>query len=214
MQHGKLVIIQLGLLCTVHRKDGVEAFGGYLCTFFFYFLFACLGHLHHVLRHAHLVALVTLRLAGKVVEDVRHVVGNVSGVFQELFRVDAPHLVIVHAFALAHGAHVVNLELQHVLVVDGIDDGIAMQRLGAVAFLVRLTSEKLCRGGKLLVLGGATGVLGKDGRTRKAEDIVFLEFLGNKLVHVAELRTVALVEYQHHILVQTVDVLSAFQQIA
>ena len=126
LQHGKLVIIQLGLLGTVHRKDGVEALGGYLRAFLFHLLLACLGHFHHILRHAHLVALATLRFAGKVVEDVCHVVGNVSVVFQQLFRVDAPYLVILYPITSAHSAHIVNLELQHVLVVDGIDDGVAM----------------------------------------------------------------------------------------
>ena len=210
----ELVVVQACLLRTVHGKDGVEALGVYLCAFLFHPLLPGLGHLLHVLRHAHAVALVALCLACKVVQNVRHIVADVSRVFQQFVRIYAPHLFIIHTLAPAHGANVVNLELQHVLVVDGIDYGVAVQGLCAVALLVGFSAKELCRGGQLLVLGGAAGILGKDGRAREAEDIVFLEFLGNELVHFAELRTVALVEYQHHILLQAIYVLASLQQVA
>ena len=45
-------------------------------------------------------------------------------------------------------------------------------------------------------------VYGKNRRTRKPEKIIFLEILRNRLVHIAELRTMALVENNNDLLIE------------
>ena len=88
------------------------------------------------------------------------------------------------------------MERQHVLIPDGIDDGVGMQRFRRLAVLVRLTAEEL---GGCRVFATRIGVDGEDGCTCESEHHVFLHPFGDEFVHVAKLRTVALVEYQHDI---------------
>jgi hypothetical protein len=82
---------------------------------------------------------------------------------------------------------VVDAKRQHVLVVDGIDDGVGVQLVA-----------KGLRGGAPQRVAGGAGVLGKDGRAGEAEQVIALEHPGDFGVHVAELAAVAFVEDHHH----------------
>ena len=57
-------------------------------------------------------------------------------------------------------------------------------------------------GGLHADVASRAGVLGKDGRTRKTKQMVFLEMVGNGFVHLAEIAAVALVEDDHHLLLK------------
>ena len=141
-----------------------------------------------------------------VFQNILHVVGNALRRVQGLVGVDAPNFFVVDVVLCLYGLNIVHLELQHILVANGVDDGIGMERTRGLALLVGFSAEGLCRGSQIGELPGS-GILGKDGRSREAEDVVFLECLGDGHMHVAELRAVALVEYHHHVAVGTLYLL-------
>ena len=91
------------------------------------------------------------------------------------------------------------METQHVLIPDGIDDGIGMQGFRGLAILVQFSTKQLGGGG---VSATCTGIHGKDGCTSESEHHILLHPLGNQFVHVAKLRAVALIEYQHNVLLR------------
>ena len=75
------------------------------------------------------------------------------------------------------------------MVSDGIHDGVGVQTLAKHVF-----------GGFQRTLARSGNVLHEDWRAGEAEEVVFLESLGDGGVHVAKLRAVALVEYHDHLL--------------
>ena len=183
----------------LNAEDGVEASQLALTL-----LFLCpivLGHFGHVGDDAIGIALLLLCLLRIVLKDVGHVIGDALGRGQGFFGLNAPHFLVVDVALGFHGADVVDFELQHILVADGIDDGIGMQ----------LFAKGLLRGAQVGKLA-CTGILGEDRRSREAEDVVFLEGLGNHHVHVAELAAMTFVEDEHHVLRSAFDFLFLFQQ--
>ena len=74
-----------------------------------------------------------------------------------------------------------------------------MQGPCVVASFVRLTTKHLCRCPQLGVCTGSC-ILCKDGGASKTKHHVFLERATYHLLHIAKLRTVALVEDDHHLL--------------
>ena len=88
------------------------------------------------------------------------------------------------------------MESQHVLVADGIDDGIGVQRLRWFTVVVRFSAKQLC-GGHILAAGPC--IDGKDGCSRKAKHHILLHTFHNVFVHVAKLASVTFVEDQHDV---------------
>ena len=143
-------------------------------------------HIHHVRDDAVGIAFVLLRLPLEVLQNIRHVVSDSLRRVEHLVGLDSPHLLVTDALLCLHGADVVYLELQHVLVSDGIDDGIGVQRSCGLFVLIRLPSESLGGGAQVGELPGAS-VLGEYRRAGEPEDIVFPECPGDGHVHVTEL---------------------------
>lgn len=100
---------------------------------------------------------------------------------------DVPYLAVLHLLFLFHRPYVVHAERKHVVVAYGIHYRISVQ---AVA-------KHIFRG--LVDASAGRHVFSEDGRAGEAEQVVFLEPLGDEPVHVAELRAVAFVENHHHL---------------
>ena len=126
-----------------------------------------------------------LGLLVEVFTDVRHDVGDALRVEQHTLFVDRRDFGVVRVSDF-DGVDVVDAEGEHVLVGDGIDDRVGVQ----------LVTEGLLSGPQLWV-SATTGVDSEDGCAGEAEEVVVLEGLGDRGVHVAELRAVALIEDDH-----------------
>ena len=63
-----------------------------------------------------------------MVEDVLGHQRNTLGSHECLFPVDIPNLLVVHVWLCIHRLDVIHTERQHILVVDGIHDGVGVQR--------------------------------------------------------------------------------------
>ena len=83
------------------------------------------------------------------------------------------------------------------MVVDGIHDGVGVQRAYRVALPVRLAAEQLGRGFHR-ALAAAGGVDREDRRAGEAEQVILFEMPDDGRVHIAELAAVAFIEDQHH----------------
>lgn len=186
----ELLVVELGHGHRGHREDGVEAaeplpgldllngaaFAG--------------GHLGNVGQHVELIA--PAAPVGFLVEVVQNVAGhqlNALGGHKSLFPVDVPHLFIVYVRVIPHGTDVVHPEGEHILVIDGVDNGVGVELI---------PKGLLC--GQEPPRGRAGGVDGEDGGAGEAENVILLEVLDNGLVHVTELAPVALVKDHHHML--------------
>ena len=102
---------------------------------------------------------------------------------ESLFAVDVPDFLVINVWLGIHRFDGVHAEGQHILVTDGIYDGVGMELvaegLRCCAKVGRLTH---------------TCIDCKDGRAGKAKQMIPFEILGDGLVHVPELAAVALVE--------------------
>ena len=132
---------------------------------------------------------VVLRAAGLLVEVLKRVVDDLGQPLrcqQSLLGVDGRHLLVRQAGRDPDGVDVVDAERQDVLVADGINDRVGMDRhlvalagraVGRVA--MQEAAEGLSRGPKLRV-AAAPGVDGEDRRAGEAEQVVPLERLGDR----------------------------------
>ena len=143
---------------------------------------------------------VKLMLLGLFVE----VLNNVSGydtdalrVMQCLVGINTPHHLTVHTILHSHRALVVDMETQHVLISYGINDGISMECFSGFTVCIGFATKQLSRG---TVLATLMGINSKDRRTRKTKHKVALKLTGYLLAHIAKLRAMTLIEYQHHII--------------
>ena len=91
--------------------------------------------------------------------------------------------------SVLYSLDVVHPEGQHILVVDGVHDGVR----------VELVAESL-GGGEELRPAGGPGVGRKNGGAGEAKQMVFLEILYDGRVHISELTAVALVKDDDHML--------------
>ena len=148
------------------------------------------GHLRHICQQIKLIRFVSP--IGFLVEVVKDVLGhqrNALGCHERLFPVNVPNLLVVHVRLCVHRFDVIHTERQHILVVDGIHDGVGVQ----------LVAERLRRG-EIARIGGASCIDCKNRRSRKAEQVVLFEIVNNGLVHITELAAVALVKDNHNML--------------
>ena len=140
-------------------------------------------------------------LLGVAVEDVLDYFAVTLGSMERRVFFDTPYFGVGYLRFGFHRADVVHSEAEDVAVFDGIDDGIRMQLLAEGLF-----------GGGIVGVFGVNGILGKDRCAGEAEDHVFLEFLPDETSHLAELRTVALIEDHDDIGVQDLDVFRSATQ--
>ena len=117
-----------------------------------------------------------LGLISKQVDDVFRHNADASRIMQGLIGIDTPYLFTVYIILHAHRRTVVHVESEHVLISDGIDDGIGMQGLGGLAVLIGLSTKQLGGGG---IFTASTGIHGEDRRARKTKHHVFLHAFGD-----------------------------------
>ena len=148
------------------------------------------GHLCHIRQQIKLIRFVSpIGFLVEVVEDVLGHQRNTLGRHERLFAVNVPNLLVVHVRLCIHRLDVIHTEWQHILVVDGINDGVGVQ----------LVAERLRRG-EIAWISGASCVDCKNRRSSKAEQVVLFEIVNNGLVHITELAAVALVKDDHNML--------------
>lgn len=124
-----------------------------------------------------------------MVKDILGHQRDALGCHERFFPVDIPNLFIVHVRLCVHRLDVVHTERQHILIVDGIHDGISMQ----------LVAKGLCRG-KITRVHRSSCIGRKNRGACEAKQMILLEILDDCLVHIAELATVALVKDDHNVL--------------
>ena len=88
------------------------------------------------------------------------------------------------------------MESEHVLISDGIDNGVRVQGSCWLSLLVRLAAKQLCC---RRVFAAFMCIDCKDGSTCKTKHQILLESLGNVLAHISKLTPVTLVENQHDV---------------
>ena len=124
-----------------------------------------------------------------MVKDILGHQRDTLGCHERFFPVDIPNLFIVHVRLCVHRLDVVHTERQHILVVDGIHDGISMQ----------LVAKGLCRG-KITRVHRSSCVGRKNRCACETKQMVLLEILDDCLVHITELAAVALVKDDDNVL--------------
>ena len=104
---------------------------------------------------------------------------------------------MLHIILHLHRTIIVNMETQHILIADSIDDGIYVQGFGRLSLIIRLTTKQLGCGA---VLTTFVGIDRKDGCTRESKHHVAFHAPCNQLVHLTELTPMAFIENQYDIL--------------
>ena len=132
---------------------------------------------------------VSFGLPVEVIENIADDFPHALRGIEHLFGIDGPHLFILNIIGHFYGVHIVDAERKHVSVVDGVHNGVG----------VELVAEGLRRGPHAEI-AAASGIFCKDGRTGKAENMIFFEGMDYFQVHVAELGAVALVENDDDVL--------------
>ena len=186
----EFLIIQLRHRHRSHAENRIKAADTLLLLDFLHRTTLGRGNLRHIRQQIELIRFVSP--IGFLVEVVKDVLGhqrNALGCHERLFPVDIPNLLVIHVRLCVHRLDVVHTERQHILVVDGIHDGVGVQ----------LVAERLRRG-EIAWISGASCVDCKNRRSCKAEQVVLFEIVNNGLVHITELAAVALVKDDHNML--------------
>ena len=105
--------------------------------------------------------------------------------------VNSSNLLVRYVILRFEGIHIVYTERQDILFVDSIYNGVGVEFIAECL---------LC--GFQFQISTAACVLGEDRCARETEDMVFLEVLGDGVVHLTEIASVALVKYYHHPLLE------------
>ena len=123
--------------------------------------------------------------------DVGNDVPNPLGRCQSPFPVDVPHLFIPDVLLFFHRTDIIDAERQHILIRNGIHDGVGMQLLTKSLF-----------GGFQINLACTACVHCKNWSTRKSKNIVLFEILLDCRMHLPKLGAVTLVEDDHKMLIE------------
>lgn len=184
----EFLVIPLGQVHRSHRKNRVEPAETLGLLDFRHGVLLAVGHFGDVGQGVEPVE--PLAAVGFLVEVIQNVFGHQLhplGSHEGLFPVDIPDGFVVNVRFLLHRLDVIHPEGQHIVVVDGVHDGVG----------VELFPEQLGGGGVRHFSRGGS-VDREDGGTGKPEQMVFLEMLDDGRVHIAKLAAVAFVKDQHH----------------
>ena len=125
----ELLIIQLCHRHRSHAENRIKTADALFLLDFLHRTTLGRGHLCHIRQQIKLIRFVSpIGFLVEVVEDVLCHQRNTLGSHECLFAVNVPNLFIVHVWLCVHRLDVVHPERQHILVVDGIHDGVGMQR--------------------------------------------------------------------------------------
>ena len=119
---------------------------------------------------------------------------------------------VLHLLAIYHSrlCVVFYIEFQHILIVDGIDDGISVERFSMIALFVQLSAKHICSSHHFSLF--TTGINSKNWGAGKAKHDVLLETLLNLFLHGAKLRAVALVKDENENLIKNLLLYQLFPQ--
>ena len=186
----ELLIIQLCHRHRSHAENRIKAADTLLLLDFLHCTTLGRGNLRHIRQQIELIRFVSpIGFLVKVVKDILGHQRDALGCHERFFPVDIPNLFIVHVRLCVHRLDVVHTERQHILVVDGIHDGVGVQ----------LIAERL-RCGKITWVSRSSCIGRKNRGSCEAKQMILLEILDDCLVHIAELATVALVKDDHNVL--------------
>ena len=186
----ELLIIQLCHRHRSHAENRIKTADALFLLDFLHRTTLGRGHLCHIRQQIKLIRFVSpIGFLVEVAEDVLCHQRNTLGCHKRLFPVNVPNLFIVHVWLCIHRLDVIHTEWQHILVVDGINDGVGVQ----------LVAERLRRG-EIAWISGASCVDCKNRRSSKAEQVVLFEIVDNGFMHITELAAVALVKDDHNVL--------------
>ena len=186
----EFLIIQLRHRHRSHAENRIKAADTLLLLDFLHCTTLGRGNLRHIRQQIELIRFVSpIGFLVKVVKDILGHQRDALGCHECFFPVNIPDLFIVHIQLCVHRLDVVHTERQHILVVDGIHDGISMQ----------LVTKGLCRG-KITWVSRSSCIGRKNRGACEAKQMVFFEIVNNGLVHITELATVALVKDDHNVL--------------
>jgi len=169
-----------------NREDGVETGNVAALAFFDHCLVFRVCLFPFCLEGVEAVA---FGLLVEVFEDVARHFGNALGGSHCSLGVDGGDLLVLDVVRHSHGVDEVDSERQNVGVIDGVHDGVC----------VELITEGLGRRAHRGV-AAHSGIDRKNRRAGEAEDVVVLEGFGDFRVHGSELRAMAFVENQDHML--------------
>ena len=130
---------------------------------------------------------VSFRLLVEVFPHIGHDLADPLGRQQGALGVDRRHLLVGDGVRGFDSVDVVDAERQHVLVVDRVHDRVGVQPV----------TEGLLGGAQAWGAAGS-GIVGEDRRPGEPKQVVVLERLGDRGVHVTELAAMAFVENDHH----------------
>ena len=194
----EFLVVPLGQVHRSHRKNRVEPAEALGLLDFRHGVLLAAGHFGDVGQGVEPVE--PLAAVGFLVEVVQNVLGyqlHPLGSHEGFFPVDIPDGFVVNVRLLLHRLDVVHPEGQHVVVVNGIHDGVGVERPHRVALFVRFPAEKLS-GGFHTALAAGWGVDRKDGGAGEAEQMILFEVGDHGLVHIPKLAAVTFVKDHHH----------------
>ena len=124
----ELLVVELGHVHRGHREDGVEAAEAlFLLDLIHRAIFAG-GHLRDVGEGMEQIGLVpSIGLLVEVFQDVPGHQFDALRRHEGLFPVDVPDRLVVNVRLGVHGSDIVHPEGQHILVIDGIHDGVGVE---------------------------------------------------------------------------------------
>ena len=125
----ELLIIQLCHRHRSHAENRIKTADALFLLDFLHRTTLGRGHLCHIRQQIKLIRFVSpIGFLVEVVEDVLGHQRNTLGSHECLFPVNVPNLLVIHVWLCIHRLDVIYTEWQHILVVDGIHDGVGMQR--------------------------------------------------------------------------------------
>ena len=137
--------------------------------------------------------------------------------FKKIFHIQSYALgveivCVLHLLSIYHSRLrvVFYIEFQHILIVDGIDDGISVERFSMIALFVQLSAKHICSSHHFALF--TTGINSKYRGAGKAKHDVLLETLLNLFLHGAKLRAVALVKDENENLIKNLLLYQLFPQ--
>ena len=151
----KLLVVQL---CHLSRSDAKNSIKTVYTPFLFHLPNRSVrsrSNLSDVGKHSKLIAFfIPVGLLIKVFQDVFRHQRNSFRCHERFLPIDVPYFFIINVRIRVHGFDIVHPKRQHVLIVNGIDDGVS----------VKLIAERLFCCAKLWIFR-RSGVCGKDWRS-------------------------------------------------
>ena len=186
----EFLIIQLCHLDGGHTEDAVEAADPLLLLDLLHGAAGGRGHIGDIDQGIEEIRLVpAIGLLIKVVEDILRDQLDPLRRHEGLLSVDIPYVLVINVRVGVHRFDVIHAERQDVFVIDSVHDGIGME----------LIAKGLLRCEELRIPHGA-GVRRENRRPGKAKEMIPLEALDDRCVHIAELAAVAFVKNDDHVL--------------